>query len=95
LEENIIGSFSRNWDTVRGRFTNQRYSMDIWHGCLSLTRQYLRGWNDNRLSQTRKSKEDLLAKLKELDVARESHAKDSVIWSQRYHLEARLEKKLS
>jgi hypothetical protein len=62
--------------------------MDIWHGCLSLTRQYLRGWNANRLSSTWKSKEDLLVKIKELDVEGEIHSEESMRWSQRYHLEA-------
>jgi hypothetical protein len=62
--------------------------MIIWHGCLSLTRQYLRGWNANRLSNTRKSKEDLLVKINELDVEGEIHSEESMHWSQRYHLEA-------
>jgi hypothetical protein len=35
--------FERNWKKIVGRYHDQSYSMDVWHNCLSLTRQYLRG----------------------------------------------------
>jgi hypothetical protein len=33
---------------VRDKFHSLRYSMDVWHGCLSMSRQYLRGWSANK-----------------------------------------------
>jgi hypothetical protein len=39
LEEDFIGKFVQNWQVVRCRFSENRYSMDIWHGFLSMARQ--------------------------------------------------------
>jgi hypothetical protein len=38
LEGNFEETFSNQWNLTRGTFDSQRYSMGIWHGCLSLAR---------------------------------------------------------
>jgi hypothetical protein len=67
LEEDFIGKFGQNWQIVRSRFSRKRYSIDIWHGCLSLSRQYLRGWAANKIGETRRIKLEILSRLEELD----------------------------
>jgi hypothetical protein len=56
LEDNFNYIFSRNWQSVTNRFGEQSYSLDLWHGCLSLTRQYLRGCNANKESASKKKR---------------------------------------
>jgi hypothetical protein len=53
FEEMVVG----NWCSNRGRFNAQRYSLDVWYGCISLLRQHMRGWNANKRSEARKMKE--------------------------------------
>jgi hypothetical protein len=48
---------------VRGRFNSQRYSLDVWNGCLSLSRQYLKGWAANKMGVMRKSKSKIMKTL--------------------------------
>jgi hypothetical protein len=67
LEEDFVSKFDQNRQKVRARFTDSRYSMDVWHGCLSMSRQYLRGWYANRIIENRKHKMELLAKLEQID----------------------------
>jgi hypothetical protein len=38
LEEDILDIFSKDWQTVRLRFHDNRHSLDIWYECLSLSR---------------------------------------------------------
>jgi hypothetical protein len=57
LEEDFKRIFEENWKSTRIRFSDQRYAMDIWHGCISMSRQYLRGWNANKASEGRKKEE--------------------------------------
>jgi hypothetical protein len=56
---------------VRGRFSGKRYSIDICHGWLSMSRQYLRGWAANKTSEARRNKLEILSKLEELDKKQE------------------------
>jgi hypothetical protein len=44
--------FEGNWKKIVGRCHDKSYSMDVWHDCLSLTRQYLRGGMLTRLERT-------------------------------------------
>jgi hypothetical protein len=48
--------------------------MDTWHGCLSLSRQYLKGWSGNKASENRKPKENVLKELAILDEKRRRSA---------------------
>jgi hypothetical protein len=65
--------------------------LDIWHGCLSSSRWYLKGWHANKESASKKVKKEALDRLEQLDkivdhqVVREEH------WRERYQLEAKLE----
>jgi hypothetical protein len=88
LEEGFVQMVVDNWKTIRSRFSEQRYSMDIWHGCLSLTRQRLRGWSANKLSKSKKTK-NLISK--ELDTLGETREEDTSLWAWRYQLEGKLE----
>jgi hypothetical protein len=38
MEEDFVGKFDQNWKAVRDRFNDSRYSMDVWHGYLSMSR---------------------------------------------------------
>jgi hypothetical protein len=67
LEDDFIRNFGLNWQKVRSRFHDQRYSIDIWHGCRSMSRQYLRGWSTNKAGEARRNKLEILEKLEELD----------------------------
>jgi hypothetical protein len=66
------------------------YSMDIWHGCLSLTRQYLRGWNANKVSEAKIRKADILRKLEVLDDMNDDQVVQEENWRDRYQLESQL-----
>jgi hypothetical protein len=81
----------RVWNSIRGRFSESRYSLDIWHGCLSLSRQYLRGWNINKRSEAKKMKKELLGKLDGLDKIAEVRPLDGNFWKERYLVEGELE----
>jgi hypothetical protein len=91
LEEDFMDSFTKNWQKVRDRFHNQRYSLDIWHGCLNLSRQYLRGWNANKIRDSKKEKKDILQKLEEMDKDGEQEGVNERFWVERYQLEGQLE----
>jgi hypothetical protein len=43
LEEGFEAMVAKNWELNRARFSEQRYSVDVWNGCSSLLRQFLRG----------------------------------------------------
>jgi hypothetical protein len=64
--------------------------MDVWHGCLSLSRQYLRGWSANKTSEARKNKEMLLHNLEKMDQVNGGQL-DVAHWTERYKLENELE----
>jgi hypothetical protein len=70
----------------------QRYSIDIWHGCLNLTRQYLRGWNANKVRDNKKAKKEILDKLRELDEMGDQTSESNLVprISARVHLGADL-----
>jgi hypothetical protein len=38
IEEGFEVMVAKNWDSNRARFSEQRYSMDVWNGCSSLLR---------------------------------------------------------
>jgi hypothetical protein len=38
LEEGFLGMMTKVWQTIRSRFLDQRYSLNIWQGCLSSSR---------------------------------------------------------
>jgi hypothetical protein len=90
LEDDFSSKFGLNWKLVRKRFSGQRYSMDVWNGCLSMSRQYLKGWAANRIGQTRKTKSEILGKLEELDRSCETQGACE-LWEQRYQLENNLD----
>jgi hypothetical protein len=91
LEEDFLGIFSNHWQRTRDRFHSQRYSMDTWHGCLSLSRQYLRGWSANKASENRRSKENVLKELARLDERCDDQLVGLEHWTERYRLEGILE----
>jgi hypothetical protein len=61
--------------------------MDIWNGCTSMLRQYLRGVEPEYQEGPKKA---LLLKLYDLDRAGEDLPKDNKRWEERYQLEADL-----
>jgi hypothetical protein len=63
--------------------------MDV---CLSMTKQYLRGWNANKVMNAKKAKSDILKRLAEMDEMAEFQHVGEGFWSKRYQLEAQLEK---
>jgi hypothetical protein len=54
LEDGFETMVAKVWETNRARFLDQRYSMDIWNGCSCMLRQYLKGWNRNKLIESKK-----------------------------------------
>jgi hypothetical protein len=91
MEEDFSKVFSNNRIGNRSMFSENIYSMDIWHGCLSLARQFLRGWSSNKIAEEKKGKVHILARLGELDQIGEQGSMDVELWMERYMLEARLE----
>jgi hypothetical protein len=65
--------------------------VDIWHGCLSMSRQYLRDWNANKASEGKRKMMNLLTQLKALDVVSEQRDVDREHWEKRYALEKEME----
>jgi hypothetical protein len=91
MEEDFSKVFSNKWIGNRSMFSENIYSLDIWHGCLSLARQFLRGWSSNKIAEEKKGKVHILARLGELDQIGEQGSMDVELWMERYMLEARLE----
>jgi hypothetical protein len=67
LEEGFDEMVNENWCSNRAIFNADRYSLDVWHGCISLLRQHLRGWSANKRCEDRKSKKGLCQRLIELE----------------------------
>jgi hypothetical protein len=61
LEEDFIDKFVQNWQVVRCRFSENRYSMDIWHGCLSMARLFSGVWLLTNLERQGRSNKIFLA----------------------------------
>jgi hypothetical protein len=59
--------------------------------CLNLSRQYLRGWNANKIRDSKKEKKDILQKLEEMDKDGEQEGVNERFWVERYQLEGQLE----
>jgi hypothetical protein len=91
MEGDFSKVFSNNWNNSRSRFSDNRYSMDIWHGCLSLAKQFLRGWSSNKTGEEKKGKMLILARLGELGQIGEMGSMDAELWMEIYRLEASLE----
>jgi hypothetical protein len=68
-----------------------RYSVDIWHGCLSLSRQYLRGWNGSKVCEAKRESPEILKRLEILDDISEGQLVQTDHWKERYQLESKLE----
>jgi hypothetical protein len=79
LEDGFEAMVAKYWETNRAGFSKQRYSMDVWNGCPSLLRQYLRGWNRNKLAETKKLKKNLVEKLRVMHETGMSKAGESWI----------------
>jgi hypothetical protein len=90
-EKNFIELFNKNWKLVRDRFHVDRYSVDIWHGCLSLSRQYLRGWNSNKVCEAKRERPEILKRLEILDDISEGQLVQTNHWKERYQLKSKLE----
>jgi hypothetical protein len=65
----------------------------VWHGFLSLTRQFLKGWCANRMGESKKLKKELLLKLETLEAVGEENM-DETTWRERYEIEARMDQEL-
>jgi hypothetical protein len=76
--EGFMGMMDIIWNYIRIRFFDQRYSLDIWLGCLSMSRQYLRGWNANKRNDEKKRKKELLCRLNHLEQVAEDRALDEM-----------------
>jgi hypothetical protein len=53
MEPDLLSSI-KFWENSENKVANKHYSLDRWQGCLSLTRQALRGWSANRGAKERK-----------------------------------------
>jgi hypothetical protein len=91
LEEDFKGRFQKVWQDLRGDHGECKYSMVKWHGCLSKSRQYLRGWQANKQAEQRKRKQEILCQLKKLDKIYEEKSSVEAKWVERYKLEEQLE----
>jgi hypothetical protein len=67
LMEDFLSIFSNMWEKNENRSSNKQYSLNRWHGCLSLTRHDLRGWQANRNAKARKNKTQILNRLEAID----------------------------
>jgi hypothetical protein len=91
VEEGFKDRFLGNWQLTKARFSDHRYSLDIWHGCLSMSRQDLRGWHANNTKETNKRKKELIGTLEELNMINERNEVLKEHWEERYYIEAQLE----
>jgi hypothetical protein len=80
LEGDFIDKFESNWKLVRSIFADQRYSLDVWNGCLSMSKQFLKGWAANKMGESRKSKSEILEELENLDRTYESRGVGAVMY---------------
>jgi hypothetical protein len=63
LEKVFSQHLGKIWHQCRDCRRTNRYSIDVWHGCLSGARQHLRGWNANNKAETSRLKHETLARL--------------------------------
>jgi hypothetical protein len=56
------------WQESVDRRPEHNYSMDNWHGCLCYLRQFLKGWNLQKVGEQNKNKRELLLQLAAIDV---------------------------
>jgi hypothetical protein len=90
LEPYFIRMFSDKWSNFEKSVYSQKYSLDRWHGCLCLTKKFLRGWNKNKSMAMKKEKKEILDSLEELDT-KGLDQKEPELWATRYLLEAKLD----
>lgn len=79
------------WRKSKERRPANYYSMDAWHGSLGLTRQYLKGWNIQKMGQQKKKKQELTQSLDQIDKEAENRNLSAEEWRHRYDIEAELE----
>jgi hypothetical protein len=91
LEEDFMANFSKVWQQAKEGKGRSGYSLDIWHGCLSRMRQFLRVRNANKVTEQKKSKLELVAKFDALDKKTETRMVDAIHLSERYLIEDQLE----
>jgi hypothetical protein len=80
LKDGLDEMVSDKWCSNRAKVETHRYSLDVWHGCISLLRQFLRGWSINKRREDRISKKELCQRLSELDKGVEEHGDDLLLW---------------
>jgi hypothetical protein len=91
MEEDFLSIFSNMWEQNENRSSNKQYSLSRWHGCLSLTRQDLRGWQANKNDEARKNKTQILNRLEAIDCQGQNQDLEARTWLERYQLEGQLE----
>lgn len=69
----------------------QEKILDYWKMCIINLRQFCRGWGRNWDTETRKSKQVLIEKIKKLDNKAEQMGLSEEEWEDRYGLERSLE----
>jgi len=60
------------WEEFKAQQLNQKYSLNLWHGCLQSLRQYLRGWNLKDIGEQKRIKLSIAKSIEDIDKAVES-----------------------
>lgn len=79
------------WLQVQSKSCSNVYSLDKWHGCLQALRQFLRGWNLNRIGDIKRLKSNLSRRVEEIDNIAEVRLLSMDEWEERISLENNLE----
>jgi hypothetical protein len=90
-EKDFVQMLAKKWVIIKSRFSPHGYFLHVWHGCLSLSRQFLREWNANKLNESKKQNRDILKELEDLDKLGEIQVDNIDVWAKRYKLEDSLE----
>jgi hypothetical protein len=57
----------KTWCRSKSDGRGDRYSIDVWQGCLAGSRKHLRGWSANRKAEINKIKSTTLSRMENLD----------------------------
>ena len=80
------------WESAKIKWPMNAYSLDKWHGGLGCLKQALKGWGGNLRGEYKRRKNELLARIQELDNIPNADNPEGDHFSQQARLECELEK---
>jgi hypothetical protein len=77
------------WGETKNKCPDNVYSLDKWHGCVALLRNFLKGWGRNVRGDYRRKKNELMEQIQCIDgeMPAQGGGADAERWRKRYQLE--------